>query len=276
MAILAISYEFGSAGEEIGHEIERQLGYEYIALGRILDEAKRKGKKWERYSQEYGEGQPNIWERYDWSYMGFMAMVQSVILDHGLKDNVVIMLRGGVYLLRGIPHALRVRVVAPLEERIGCIEKKEGLSRDLAHLLLKQADREIAGVIYQLYGKKWDDPDAYEIRFDTGVQKVDEIVETVKGLLQTKDSLKTEATIQLLKVKALAARINTAIKTNPDFLIPTLDVKAQGDGIMIRGVARSIQEHKAIEQVAKEMSRGIPIHCDIHYRGMTSGKPHDI
>jgi len=276
MAILAISYEFGSAGEEIGHEIERQMGYEYIALGRILDEAKRRGKKWERYSQEYGEGQPNIWERYDWSFMGFMALVQSIILDHALKDNVVIMLRGGIYLLRGIPHTLRIRVSAPVEKRIDQILEKESISREMAHLLVKQADREIAGVIYQLYGKKWDDPDAYEIRFDTSIQQTEEIVEMIKNLLHTKDTLKTDETIRLLRMKALAARINAVIKTNPDFLIPTLDVTAQEDGILIRGVARSIHEHKAIEQTAKDMAGSIPVYCEIHYRAMSSGKPHRI
>ena len=43
MAILAISYEFGSGAEEIGRAIEAQLGYEYIPLGRVLDEAKKAG-----------------------------------------------------------------------------------------------------------------------------------------------------------------------------------------------------------------------------------------
>ena len=70
MAILAISYEFGSGAEEIGRAVEAQLGYEYIALGRVLDEAKKAGGTWERFSREYGEGCPNLWERYDWSFMG--------------------------------------------------------------------------------------------------------------------------------------------------------------------------------------------------------------
>src|SRR5690606_36556022 len=54
VAILAISYEFGSGAEEIGRAVEAQLGYEYIALGRVLDEAKKAGGTWERFSREYG------------------------------------------------------------------------------------------------------------------------------------------------------------------------------------------------------------------------------
>jgi hypothetical protein len=44
--------------------------------------------------------------------MGFMALVQSITLDHALKDNAVILSRGANYLLKDIPHILRIRVAA--------------------------------------------------------------------------------------------------------------------------------------------------------------------
>jgi cytidylate kinase len=276
MAILAISYEFGSGAEEIGHAIGKKLGYEYIALGRVLDEAKKTGKKWERFSIEYGEGSPNIWERYDWSFMGFMALVQSIILSHALRDNVVIMTRGANYLLRGIPHALRIRVVAPIEKRIERVMSMEDISRDTAKLLVRQADWEIASVIRQLYGKKWDDPEAYEIKFNTGAKSMDEIHEIVRSLLAAKDNLKSEEAQRQLETRALAARIKAVVATNPDFLIPTLEVEPLGEGIIIRGVARSIREHKAIEKEVKNVSGSVPVTCEIHYRGIKSVKPHRI
>ncbi len=276
MAILAISYEFGSGAEEIGRAVEQQLGCEYIALGRVLDEAKKAGGTWERFSREYGEGCPNIWERYDWSFMGFMALVQSIILSHALRDNVVIMARGANYLLQGIPHALRIRVVAPLEKRIERVMSKEDISRDTAKLLVRQADWEIASVVRQLYGKKWDDPEAYEIKFDTGERAMGEILEIVRNLLAAKDRLKTPEAQRQLEMRALAARIKAAVATNPEFLIPTLEVEPGGDGILLRGVARSIREHKAIDREVKAVSGSVPVTCEIHYRGIKSVKPHRI
>jgi cytidylate kinase len=273
MAILAITYEFGSGGEEIGHSIERDLGYEYIALGRILEEAKQSGKKWERFSLEYGEGHPNIWERYDWSFMGFMALVQSIILDYALKDNVVLMTRGAHYLLQGVPHALRVRIVAPRDHRIERVMKRQDVSYDTAKLLVQQADWEIASVIQQLYGKKWDDPEAYEIRFDTSTQGMDEIIEIIKSLLTAKDKLKSR---KQLEIKALAAKIKSVIATNPEFLIPTLEVEPRGEDIVLRGVARSIKEHKAIEKEVRMVPGHASITCEIHYRGIKSVKPHRL
>jgi len=276
MAILAISYEFGSGAEEIGSVVERQLGYEYVALGRVLDEAKKTGKKWERFSIDYGESSPNIWERYDWSFMGFMALVQSIILNHALRDNVVIMTRGANYLLRGIPHALRIRVVAPVEKRIERVMSKEDISHDTAKLLVRQADWEIASVIRQLYGKKWDDPEAYEIKFDTSARPMEEILEIVRNLLAARGNLKSPEAQRQLEMRALAARIKAAVATNPEFLIPTLEVEPRGEGILLRGVARSIREHKAIDEVVRSVSGAVPVTCEIHYRGIKSVKPHRI
>lgn len=276
MAILAISYEFGSGAEEIGRAVEKQLGYEYIALGRVLDEAKKTGKKWERFSIEYGEGSPNIWERYDWSFMGFMALVQSIILSHALRDNVVLMTRGANYLLQGIPHALRIRVVSPVEKRIERVMSKEDISYDTARLLVRQADWEIASVIRQLYGKKWDDPEAYEIKFDTSARPMEEIHEIVRNLLAARGNLKSPEAQRQLEMRALAARIKAAVATNPEFLIPTLEVEPRGEGIILRGVARSIREHKAIDKEVRSLSGSVPVTCEIHYRGIKSVKPHRI
>jgi len=274
MAILSISYEFGSHAEEIGHAIETELGYEYIALGRIHHEAKQAGRRWERFTQEYGEARPNIWERFDWSFMGFMALIQSTILDYTLRDQVVIMARAANYLLTGIPHALRIRVEAPEEKRIEWLMMKESLNRDLAAYRVRQADRETVAVIHQLYGKKWDDPDAYEVKYDTRIQPSQQIINTVKSLLAAKDQLKTTDSQNKLKMRALAAKIRATILTNPDFLIPTLEVEPVGNRIILRGIARSIKEHRAIDKVVKELSGDTQVVCEIHYRGIMTFRRH--
>ncbi|HOD36029.1 MAG TPA: cytidylate kinase-like family protein [Syntrophales bacterium] len=274
MAILSITYEFGSGAEEIGRAIEKKLGYEYLALGRIRKEASQAGKRWERFGEEYGEAKPNIWERYDWSFMGYMALGQSVILNHAMKDNVVIMARGSGYLLGGIPHVLRVRIVAPLEKRIERVMTRENISWENASLLVKQADYEIASTLRQLYGKKWDDPESYEVRYDTSAQSNDQVIDAIMKLLAAKDNLKTQAAQGELEMRALAAKIKAVILTNPDFLIPTLEVEAAQNGIILRGIARSIREHKAIDAEVNRTRDRVPVTCEIHYRGVKSIKPH--
>jgi hypothetical protein len=82
---------------------------------------------------------------------------------------------------------------------------QEGLSWETARLLVKKADHEITAAIRQLYGKKWEDTGAYEIRFDTSAQDGDYIVESIKSLLTAKDHLKTPEALERLERQALAA-----------------------------------------------------------------------
>jgi cytidylate kinase len=276
MAILSISNEFNSGADEIGHVIEKQLGYEYLSQSRIMKEASAAGKEWARFSVEYGQAMPTIWERYDWSFMGFMALVQSIIFDHAQKDNIVIMSRGANYLLSGIPHILRIRVVAPLEKRIERVMMTDNVSWETARLLVKKADYEITSAIQQIYGKKWDDPSAYEIKFDTSIQELDQITEIIKGLLMAKNNLKTPEARQQFAMKALAARIKAGIFINPKFLIPTLEVEVAQDGIVLHGVARNIKEHQAIDKEVRKICGNTPVTCKIHYRGIMSVKPHRL
>jgi hypothetical protein len=74
----------------------------------------RLGQEWEKWGKDLDEHCPTLWEKHDWSFRGFSALVQSSILGHALKGRVVIMGRGGNFLLKDVPYALRIRVVARL------------------------------------------------------------------------------------------------------------------------------------------------------------------
>jgi len=156
------------------------------------------------------------------------------------------------------------------------IVKKETVNRETARLLVKKADREIDCSMHLAYGPDWDDADAHEIRFDTGAQSLGEIVEIVRTLLKAKEALKKPEALESLRRQLVASRVKAAVATNPEFLIPTLEVEPRGEGILLRGVARSIREHRAIDREVKKVSGSVPVICEIHYRGIKSVKPHRI
>ena len=168
MAILTIARKYGSGGREIGQAIAGQLNYDYIDRRRILDDMRAEGKQWEDRAKYFDENYPNLWERYDWSFRGFVALNQSYFLRYALKDKAVIMGRGGNFLLKGIPFVLGIRVIAPIEKRIEKVMEKEGVNSENAKWLIEKADHEIARAIYLIYGRDWDNPAEYEMVFNTG------------------------------------------------------------------------------------------------------------
>jgi len=267
MAILAITKSYGSGGNEIGRSIARLLGYEYVPLRKILDEAKRTGGVWERFSSEYGDEYPNIWERHDWSFMGFMTLAQSIIMNYAEQDNKVIMARGASALLKGIPHALRVRITAPVEYRVQEVMKKEDVTGKMARLIIKEADRAIHGAMNRIYGEDWNDPDVFELKFDTSETSPGDVVEAIKTALVEKEKLNTEEAKRLLHLRAVAARVKAGIATNPEFLIPTLEADVEGNAIVLRGVVHSAKEQKEIEKEAVKLALPVRVTFDFHYRG---------
>ena len=271
MAILTIARKYGSGGREIGQAIAEQLNYDYIDRGRILDDMRTEGKQWEERAKYFDENYPTLWERYDWAYRGFVALNQSYFLNYALKDKVVIMGRGGNFLLKGIPFVLRVRVIAPIEKRIEKVMEKEGVNSENSRWLIEKADNEMANAIYLIYGRDWDNPAEYEMVFNTGIQSNDEIITTIKNALLEKEKFNTEKARIILQLRALALKIKAEISTNHRYSISVLDVdpKEEGmieKGIVIRGIVHNQDDIKKIEESAKRLAGDIPIECELQYR----------
>jgi cytidylate kinase len=271
MAILTIARKYGSGGREIGHAISEQLNYEYVDRKKILDDMRTTGKQWEERAKYFDENYPNIWERYDWSFRGFVALNQSYFLNYALKDKVIIMGRGGNFLLKGIPFVLRVRIIAPIEKRMEKVMEREGVNNENARWLIEKADHEMAGAIYLIYGRDWDNPAEYEMVFDTGIQTPDEIITTIKNGLLEKEKFNTEKASKILQLRALAAKIKAEITTDPRYSISVLDVdpKEEGlieKGLILRGTTHNQKDIKLIEEIAKKLAGDVPIECELQYR----------
>ncbi|RJQ51046.1 MAG: hypothetical protein C4526_10900 [Nitrospiraceae bacterium] len=264
MAILTISREFGSGGREIGHAVAALLNYEYVDKERILSDLRAAGSEWEKWGKELDEHCPTVWEKYDWSFRGFSALIQSCILNHALGGKVVIMGRGGNFLLKGILSAWRVRIVAPVEKRIESIMMRESVDQKTAKWLMEKTDNERACFIRSVYGRQWDDPDEYDIVFDTHRRQEEEIIKIIRDNLLEKEQLVSDA--EPLRMRAGAARVKAGLLTNHKLFIPTLDVSCDESGIVLRGVVHNPKEHKAVEEEARRLAGDSPIRCELHYR----------
>ena len=268
MAIITISREFGSGGTEIGQSLAVILGYEYVDRSKIMEDMKAIGEEWGKLGEDYDEHAPNVWERYDWSFRGFVTLTQSIMLNYGLKDRVVLMGRGGNFLFKDVPYALRVRITMPKEARIERIKRIEDINQNTASLLIEKADKGMSHSVYMIYEKGWDDPAEYDMRFDLGVKNEQEVIGIIKEELVKREKFNTEESQKALRMHAIAARIKAGIATNRDFLVPIFDVQAAGDTIVLHGIIHNPKERELIEKEAKKLAGDIPIEFDLYYRGL--------
>lgn len=266
MAILTVSREFGSGGQEIGRAAAGQLGYAYVDEDTILADLRRDGARWEQWSRDLDEHCPTVWERYDWSFRGFAALVQLHILEHAHADNAVIMGRGGNFLLSGVPHAYRIRVEAPLDVRIERIMRRESVDKETARWLCERTDNERSCFLQIIYGRRWDEAAEYDKVYTVNSPAIDDVVEEVKAALIGLRKKYTEEARKLIEMRVLAAKVKAGIATNPRFFIPILDVFTEEGSVVLRGVTHTPKEHKQIEEAARALAGGMPVRCELHYR----------
>jgi len=267
MAILTMTRQAGSLGEDIGKAVAEKMGYVYVGKNILLREIKEYGNKWANWGKEFDEHCPSLWEHFDPSFAGFVAITEYIILKYAQQDNVVIMGRGGYWLLKDIPHALRVLIKAPEEFRIKNISEREHVNYETAKRLIEYSDHERQCYIKTVYKRDWLNENDYEMVFDTSELSIEEIVQKIISELTLKQAQKTkEAEERLLKL-TLMSKVKAAISTDLRIFVPTLEVISDGDEIVIKGVVHSVKEHKIVEEIAKEATGDtVKIRCELSYR----------
>jgi cytidylate kinase len=267
MAILTVSREYGSGGRDIGRLVAERLNYSYVdkeKLFRDLDEA---GSRWGRVAREVDEVCPTLWERHDWQYRGYVAALEALILEYAARDRVVIIGRGGAILLREVPFCLRVRLVAPLEVRIERVMVRESLDREAAARLIRQVDNERECYIKAVYGLAWEAEQFYDLVLNTGLLTYQEVADLLIRELENKDALATPDAKARLQDLTLAAALKARLATDPRLFIPTLEVRWEGDTLVVAGIIHTPKERQLVEQLSREAAGTRPLRFALHHRG---------
>ncbi|OGP71984.1 MAG: hypothetical protein A2Y80_05930 [Deltaproteobacteria bacterium RBG_13_58_19] len=266
MAILTISREYGSGGREIGRLVAERLNYRYADKERLFQDLDQAGDRWGRVAREVDEVCPTLWERFDWQYRGYLARVESLILDYAAADRVVIIGRGGSFLLQGIPFCLRVRLVAPLEVRLERIMARERLSRAGAERLIARIDGERACYIRANYGGDWDESEVYDLTLSTGDLTYDQAVDILAAALADKEPFATPEAKARLADLALAYRLKARVATDPRVLVPTLEVGLEEGTIVVSGIIHHPKELHLLKEIAREVLGDRAVRLDLHHR----------
>jgi cytidylate kinase len=266
MAILTISREYGSGGREIGRRVTERLDYQYVDKERLFRDLDEAGKRWGRLAREVDEVCPTLWERHDWQYRGYVAQMEALILSYAAADNVVIIGRGGPFLLQSVPHCLKVRVVAPLEVRLERIMLRESLGQQGAERLIARVDAERACYVKANYGADWDTEKFYDLTLNTGGLTYDQVIDILAPGLADKDKLATpEAKIHLQHM-ALACRLKARVATDPRLLVPTLEVNLENGSLVVSGIIHTPGEENLLKEIVREVLGDFPVRFNLHRR----------
>lgn len=271
MAILAMLREFGSGATEIAHKVAATLNYEIVDRKRVHNDLKFQEPTRTDWAKAFDEHYPNVWDRNEWSFKGYVALIQSIIYEYAWKDKIAFIGLGAGFLMRTIPYVLKVRIEADMEDKISRIQGDDVVNRDTVKWLIEKADSEMAKGMYIVYGRHWDAHDEYDMVLNTSKEGQEEIIEKIVDTLREKDKLKTEFWRQTIELRARAAKIEAVIATDPTYIVSQLDVEPKEEGMarygfVLNAIVHERDDVQEIKDVATALAGDLPIECNIHYR----------
>ena len=242
MALVTISRKSGTGAKDIAKAVAKRLRYEFVSKDSIYKEIEEHGKKWLGWVARLDDHAPTLRERYDQSHAAYLALVEHCIYRNALANNVVILGRGGNYLLENIPYSLRVRITASVEDRGRVLCDRFGIDEAAARKILIRSDQERSTYINKAYHRQWENPDDYDMTLNSGRMGFDELVALIVSEIPAKDMLFTPETEEALRRLELASRVKAEIVTRFSMFIRTLDVHHDGTVLVLRGVCLLTKE----------------------------------
>lgn len=130
-------------------------------------------------------------------------MMHEIVLGHSSQDvvvkkmfefllgmatvgNVIIVGRGGNFLTEHLPLGIHVRLVAPFPERVKHMEGLLNLSTKKAEDLVKSQDKGREKLIKTFFRKNINDPEGYDVVWNTATVPMDDIVYSILELVESR------------------------------------------------------------------------------------------
>ncbi len=215
MPVITIGRQYGAGGATVGQMLATRLGYDFLD-SKIIDEVgsrlqlpkeeveaedEQPGSLLARLLVALGSASteplipaeagsawtpPNAAPAFD-TRKAVLQITQHVIQEAARAGNVVIVGRGGAYILRDDPDALHVFLRAPESVRVkAAMQRQKIASEEEAKKKLKQTEENWTSYIRQVYGHDRTHPAHYDMVLDTGRLGYDATVEAILAALKSR------------------------------------------------------------------------------------------
>jgi cytidylate kinase len=215
MPVITIGRQYGAGGATVGQMLASRLKADFLD-SKIIDEVARRlqlpkeeveaedeqpGSLLARLLVALGSASteplipaeagsawtpPNAAPAFD-TRKAVLQITQYEIKEAARGGNVVIVGRGGAYILRDNPDALHVFLRAPESVRVKTIMERLGIaSEEEARKRLKTTEENWTSYIRQVYGHDRTHPAHYDMVLDTGRLGYDATVEAILAALKSR------------------------------------------------------------------------------------------
>ena len=163
MGVITISREFGSGGETIARLVAEKTRFLLVNKETITQGLAEHGIEKPAPRLETALSDENLSD----ATHRYIEAMHEYIYDLAIRNNLVILGRGGSMLFRDYPPALHVKVIAQFTQRVKRVSKLYDLNTETAVKLVKEQDRDTSRYYRRLFDINWANLRAYDLVLNT-------------------------------------------------------------------------------------------------------------
>jgi cytidylate kinase len=252
MSIITISRGSFSRGQEVAEKVAKKLNYASVSREILLDASKDFNIPEIKLVRAIHDA-PSILDRFTYGRERYLADIESALLEHLRKDNIVYHGLAGHFFIKHISHVLKVRIIADLEDRLRTKMAQEKTSRKRALEQVDKDDQERRQWSLRLFGIDTWDPSLYDLVLHIRKLTVENAVDIICETVTLKQFRTTPESQKAINDLALAAKVKAQIVEE----YPNAKVTAQGESILIRIRASETLQSEMVEEI-ECMARKVP------------------
>jgi len=253
MSVITISRGSFSGGKMLAECLSKTLGYRCIDREVIVERAAARGVSQEELRDAL-QKPPTFLERIQHKKYLYLVLIQAALIEEVRTGKAVYHGNAGHLLLKGGPHILRVRIIAPLELRLKMAQDRLKFSRAEAVDYIARMDQDRKKWTQYLYGVDWGDASNYDIVLNLEFMDIAGACQTVSALARQRCFEFTPCCQAAMDDLALASRVRVELALSDATSHLEVEVSAKDGVVRILGSVSNMREVQEVRRVASAVS----------------------
>lgn len=253
MSVITISRGSFSGGKTLAECLAAKLGYRCVDREVIVERAAANGVSQEELLDAL-EKPPTFLERLQHKKYLYLALIQAALCEEVRTGQAVYHGNAGHLLLRGGPHILRVRIIAPLEFRVKMAQDRLKLSRAEVLAYIERMDQNRRKWTQYLYGVDWGDPANYDVVLNLEAIDICEACDTVATLARQRCFDFSPCCQAAMDDLALSSRIRAELALDSATSHLEVTVEAKDGAVTVHGSVSTMSDIDDVRRVAEALA----------------------
>ena len=259
MSLVIVSADDFGLGESVCRWVAEEMGFRHVGREILAEVAEKRQVQQEDLVRTLDELPGFLTRRNQRRRM--LSFIEEACLERLLEDGAVCNGLGAHLYVKGVSHALKVRLISDSEQCAHTVAKERGVSLEKAQKIVKRKKDTERRWSQDAYGMDQTDPSHYDMVLSLGALEKKKVVEILCDTASYRKFLPVTFSLKLMQDNLLAARVRVALMDR----FPDIRVESK-EGTVVAYIQSLKKDQRRKQETVREVAGGIEgvRHVEVH------------